>query len=240
MASLADLLLKFKELDAQKDVVNANWYIVAAAALASAGAGPDLVDLYRFATLNVPLDVELVVQRRIKEAVLKTSCLYGVPKSLQALLPLFASLPDDHIDHAGPRYSASSSERSVKAREIKGKAYFDTLWGEEAAQLHRDRNFKYQPDLYLLNLKHIYEWHFSEDSILGAVETQSCNVAALICANCPVQAMWHARGLLRHGGALAQAKLAQAIGLEIAALYECKTGEIVPVEDIDITTKSHE
>lgn len=92
----------------------------------------------------------------------------------------------------------------------------------------------------LLNLKHIYEWHFSEDSILGAVETQSCNVAALICANCPVQAMWHARGLLRHGGALAQAKLAQAIGLEIAALYECKTGEIVPVEDIDITTKSHE
>lgn len=92
----------------------------------------------------------------------------------------------------------------------------------------------------LLNLKHVYEWHFSEDTILGAVETQMANVAALICANCPVQAMWHTRGLLRHGGTMDHARLAQTIGLEIASLYKCQTGKIIPVEEINISTKSHE
>lgn len=92
----------------------------------------------------------------------------------------------------------------------------------------------------LLNLKHVYEWHFSEEAILGAVETQMANIAALICANCPVQAIWHTRGLVNHGGTMESAKLAQTIGLEIAALYQCKTGKITPVEEIDFTTKGHE
>lgn len=142
--------------------------------------------------------------------------------------------------------------------EERGRRYFNTLWGKEAADFHRERNFKYQPDLCmffntqnsflhnsqlgtdLLNLKHIYEWHFSEDAILGAVETQMANIAALICANCPVQAVWHTRGLVNHGGTMENAKLSQAIGLAIAALYQCKTGKITPVEEIDFTTKGHE
>lgn len=141
MASLNDTLLKLQELDAEQDILQAKWYIIAvrirhprpmyplpglstarsprgnqltasaqAAALASAGGGADLVDLYKLATHDLALRTELLVQRRIKEAVLKTSCLYGVPKSLQALLPLFASLPDNHIDHAGPRYAWTSCQ----------------------------------------------------------------------------------------------------------------------------------
>lgn len=74
-----------------------------AVALAAASAGTDLPELYRTAIENLSLDDEKIVQRRIKEAILKTSCLYGVPKSLQALLPLFATLADDHIDTYGPR-----------------------------------------------------------------------------------------------------------------------------------------
>lgn len=54
--------------------------------------------------MSLGLEDEKIVQRRIKEAILKTSCLYGVPRSLQALLPLFEILSDDRIDHYGPRY----------------------------------------------------------------------------------------------------------------------------------------
>lgn len=75
-----------------------------AAALAAASAGAATVELYKIATEGTDLQTEKLIQRRIKEAILKTSCLYGVPKSLQALLPLFASLPDEHVDHYGPRY----------------------------------------------------------------------------------------------------------------------------------------
>jgi hypothetical protein len=76
----------------------------------------------------------------------------------------------------------------------------------------------------------VYEWYFSEDAILSAVETQLCNTAALICSNCPVQAMWHTRGIIRHGGTVEDAWFAQKMALEIAKHYNGNTGEITPVD----------
>lgn len=93
-------------------------------------------------------------------------------------------------------------------------------------------------DADLLNLEMIYQWYFSEDTILSPVETQMCNAAALICSNAPVQAMWHTRGIMRHSGSKEQAKFAQQLGLAVAGLYGCKTGEITKVEDIDVDSKS--
>jgi hypothetical protein len=90
---------------------------------------------------------------------------------------------------------------------------------------------KYNPDL--LNLKYPYEFYFSEPTILSPVETQMCNAAALICSNCPVQAMWHTRGVLRLGGTMEQARFAQEVGLRVAEYFGCVTGDIVRVDDID-------
>lgn len=76
---------------------------VKAAALAGANAGKDVPTLYRAATAGLELEQQKLVQRRFKEAILKGSVLYGIPRSLQALLPLFATLEEDEIDHYGPR-----------------------------------------------------------------------------------------------------------------------------------------
>lgn len=81
--------------------------------MAAASAGPDVPELYRLATDGLPKEQRLLVQRRLKEAILKTSCLYGVPRSLQALLPLFAILPDDEIDVYGPRCVKMPPEASL-------------------------------------------------------------------------------------------------------------------------------
>ena len=109
----------------------------------------------------------MAIQRRLKEAILKTSPLYGIPRSLQALFPLFNVLPEDEIDHFGPRYDALNvwwntwlpivlrrsrwesrgSKEAAQARKEKARAYFDTLWTPVAAQANRDQLFKYQPDL---------------------------------------------------------------------------------------------
>lgn len=76
-----------------------------ATALTAAGAGQNIPTLYQIATAGKPLEEEKRIQRRLKEAILKTSILYGVPRSLQALLPLFATLKDEQVDHYGPRYA---------------------------------------------------------------------------------------------------------------------------------------
>lgn len=75
--------------------------------MAAAGAGPDVTALYQVAIRDTSLTEEKHIQRRMKEAILKTSILYGVPRSLQALLPLFATLKEEHIDHYGPRLVSS-------------------------------------------------------------------------------------------------------------------------------------
>lgn len=100
---VAEVVKKFREQEKGTDVLKQLWYIAAIAALAAASAGTETPDLYRLATEGLSLEKEKLVQRRLKEAVLKTSLLYGVPKSLQALYPLYHSLREEQIDTYGPR-----------------------------------------------------------------------------------------------------------------------------------------
>lgn len=71
--------------------------------LAAACAGAEVVKLYRHVCEGLPLDEQKLVQRRIKEALIRTGHLYGTPKVIQALFPLFQDLKDEEIDQYGPR-----------------------------------------------------------------------------------------------------------------------------------------
>jgi hypothetical protein len=84
----------------------------------------------------------------------------------------------------------------------------------------------------LLDVKTIYEFWISDDSILSNIETQMCNTTLLTCWNAPVQAMWHTRGIVRHGGTLDEARFAQDMGLAIARQFDIQTGDITMVDDI--------
>lgn len=77
------------------------------------------------------------------------------------------------------------------------------------------------------------EWYVSEDGVLDFVETELVNAAALTCSNCPMQAMWHTRGIVRHGGSIEQARFVQEVALRIAKMYDAKTGDVMLVDQID-------
>ncbi|KAH6972732.1 hypothetical protein BKA56DRAFT_676550 [Ilyonectria sp. MPI-CAGE-AT-0026] len=231
MATL-EFLSEFRIREGQSDVLKAQWYIVAASALTAACAGERVAELYQLVTKGLPLESRKLVQRRIKEALLKGSILYGVPRAAQGLGPLFRSLPEDEIDLFSPRTEQMNSKDYERKRAEKAKRYFDVLWGPVAAQHQRERVLKYHPDHYLLNVKTNYELWISEDAILSNIETQMCTTALLICNNSPEQALWHLRGLLRHGATMEQAKFAQDLGLAVAHHFEAKTGEVTRVEDV--------
>lgn len=119
--AILDIVSEFAKREGRSNVLEDNWYTVAvrrglnyiditdwlivlqAAAIAAANRGKDIPGLYRLATQNLNLEQQKLVQRRLKEAILKTSILYGIPRALQALWPLFATLKDEEIDHYGPR-----------------------------------------------------------------------------------------------------------------------------------------
>ncbi|KAF4339902.1 carboxymuconolactone decarboxylase [Fusarium beomiforme] len=236
--TLENILDEFVAREQAEDITKARWYIVAAVALTSAAAGPEVTRLYQKSTYGHGIEIKKLIQRRVKEAILKTSALYGIPRSLQALMPLFNTLKDEEVEDYGPRWEASQADEATSAtiakeRREKACSYFDTVWTPAAAQANRDKLFKYHRDLYYLNLQLHYEYYIAEDAILNPIETQMCNIAALICCKCPVQAMWHTRGLINHGGSLEEAKFAQELGLAIAKLTNSPTGDITPVDEID-------
>lgn len=60
-----------------------------------------------------------------------------------------------------------------------------------------------------------------------------CTTAALICSENPQQATWHTKGIIRHGGDLDTARLAQDLALRIGDAYECRIGGVLKVDEID-------
>ncbi|KAK5222258.1 hypothetical protein LTR72_006515 [Exophiala xenobiotica] len=230
-----DFLSEFRTREGEADIGKAKWYIIATSALTAASAGEHIGELYCLATAGVSLENRKIVQRRIKEAILKGSILYGVPRSAGAFTSLYAILPDDELDTYSPRTEMFSNPGDEQRRAERGRKYFDMLWGgPEGGQAQRDRASKYYPDTYLLNIKTNYEMWMSEDAVLSNVETQLCNLALLICNNSPVQALWHLNGTLRHGATNEQARFSQDLALAVARQFNAKTGDITRVEDLKV------
>ncbi|KAM0244420.1 hypothetical protein ACHAP5_006222 [Fusarium lateritium] len=237
MSDLVDLLADFRKSEENCDIIYAKWYLGAAVALAASGAGDRIPDLYHLAVAGLPLDQEKIVQRRIKEALLKTSVLMGFPKTLQSVVPLYRCMAKDKVDAYAPRTEALGSAEAAKAREERAQDHFDTLWTPEAARTNRELLRIHQPDLYLLVQKWGYEYWLSEDAILSLRETSICTTAAIMCINSPTQAMWHTRGIVRLGGTMEEARLTQDMVLRIAKKFDAKTGDIISVDDIDFDDK---
>ncbi|KAF2796693.1 hypothetical protein K505DRAFT_237085 [Melanomma pulvis-pyrius CBS 109.77] len=223
----------FRAREGKIDIKNAIWYAAAAAGLAATEQGQHMPELYRLATDGLPLEDRKIVQRRIKEAVLKGVILYGVPRSAQALGPLYEILTDEEIDTYGPRYvdSIVSKDKDTKRIE-RGRKYFDTLWTPISADQMRRQILKYNTDSHFC-LELLYEHYVSEDGILSPIETQICYATLLTCYNAPTQALWHTRGIVRHGGTIGQARFAQDLGLALAEQFDCKTGDITMVDEIE-------
>lgn len=114
-------LFAFCAREGEKDVRKATWYIIAvshkieftllnamlsqcqAAALTAACAGEHVGKLYREVTTGLNLKDRIIVQQRMKEAILKGSILFGVPRAAQGFGPLFRAIPEDEIDTFSPR-----------------------------------------------------------------------------------------------------------------------------------------
>lgn len=128
-------------------IVTSKWYFVTAACLAACSAGSDVVLLYQQIVEELDLKDRIIVQQRIKEAVLKTMFLYGVPKGLRALIPLYQSCADDEIGNISIRFDQKNSEEARLQNEERGRWYFDNLWTPATAQGLRDLLFKHHKDM---------------------------------------------------------------------------------------------
>jgi hypothetical protein len=148
-------------------------------AFAASNAFQAQPELYRMAVKDLPLEKELLVQRRIKEALLKASIVMGVPRTLQSLVPLFREFKEDGIDTFAPRYGNLhfTTERlgfakhfltgrteelndpdALKRREKRGTDIFTQLFTEEGARGNAEMLKKYIPDACMFLLLYFQLW----------------------------------------------------------------------------------
>ena len=73
------------------------------AAMIGAGIGADVLSMYRLATRDLPLETAKLVQRRVKEAILKSTVFTGVPRTAAATRLFYRDLKDEEIDNYAPR-----------------------------------------------------------------------------------------------------------------------------------------
>ncbi|KIW95785.1 uncharacterized protein Z519_02849 [Cladophialophora bantiana CBS 173.52] len=230
--ALIDTVIRFRDREGERDPLKATWYLMATAALTGAGAGSAVPSVYRAATTGLPLELARLVQRRLKEAILKSTIFVGVPRSAGAAFALFRDLSDEEIDHYGPRFESYDDPEEQDKREARGKKFFDILWTPAGAEGVRATLKKYQPDFYLLNQRLIYEYWGSEDRILKAVETELVAIASLVAMNCPEQLVWHLKGAIRHGATTSQAQFAYDLARAASKAAGCELSGIPRWEDL--------
>ncbi|KAF5615585.1 carboxymuconolactone decarboxylase, partial [Fusarium tjaetaba] len=229
MAASLDFLEKYRQAESGLDITEQTWYLAAAAALAGANVGARQPDLYRLATKDLPVEKELIVQRRIKEVILKLSLMIGNPRSLGSLIPLFGVFKPDVVDLTEEQGDAEALERRKKL----AADHFATLWSPDAARSNFEILKKNHTDAHLLLAEWSYTWWFSEDRILSLVETQIALAGGITLSNAPMQATWHTRGIVRCGGSRELAERSQNLYFEVGRKFNVLIGDVQLVQEMD-------
>ncbi|KXJ92839.1 hypothetical protein Micbo1qcDRAFT_160670, partial [Microdochium bolleyi] len=136
------------------------WYLVASSTLAVLNRPQDVQVVYTYALANLETGHErpatreekLRVSRRVREALVKTSVIAGLPKSINALMSLKMVTPSELLD--GQEIFSPTSRRgdlsAPSARILdRGQAFFDALYGKLSRRIMRQMYHSGTEDLGL-------------------------------------------------------------------------------------------
>ncbi|KAH8200293.1 hypothetical protein TruAng_005566 [Truncatella angustata] len=167
------------------------WYIVAASALTILNRPDEVAKVWSFAIEDGSHGVkhepdqerQRRITRRIREALIKTSAVGGVPKTINSLLSLKQVTPPELIDEPG---SPSPTGRlrdlyDVPASEVlrRGQSFFEKVYGKIAKRIMGQMDRSGTEDLGL-TARLVYGHVLSNISILSPIETSFVMIAGLI------------------------------------------------------------
>ncbi|KPM41138.1 hypothetical protein AK830_g5381 [Neonectria ditissima] len=156
------------------------------------------------------------VLKRIKEALLKTGIIYGIPRVINAFRALVKAIPS-------PESNETSSVRAHIAvpadTDARGLEYMRNIFRADLDPFLGTMD-AYWPDLRTLVVTYIYGYYQSDTSVLDAVTTSQLNVATLVPMDVAAEVAWHMRGTIRNGGTESQLKAAYDVALRICEICE--------------------
>ncbi|KAB5554913.1 hypothetical protein GE09DRAFT_1287368 [Coniochaeta sp. 2T2.1] len=195
------------------------WYCIAACAFTACNEPKYVATIFTVATKDHQSDLnhQTLVLRRIKESLLKTSIIYGIPRLINAFRALVRLVPSPSLweqpSPSSPTSVSSSTRLAVSVPSTldpRALSYMRTIFRSDLDPFLGVMD-SYWPDLRTLVVTTIYGYYQSDLSILGAVETSMLNIASLMPMDVAEEVGWHLRGLVRNGGTESQAR--ETVGL---------------------------
>ncbi|KAL1895245.1 hypothetical protein Sste5346_005391 [Sporothrix stenoceras] len=210
----------------QKGVVD-TWYCITACAFAACNQGGFVADVYKAAISQKPesdIEHQQFVLKRIKESLLKTSVIFGIPRTINAFRALVRALPSPEANET--ESVRNHIERPADTDE-RGIAYMRNIFRADLDPF-LDTMDKYWPDLRTLVVTTIYGYYQSDTSVLGPITTSQLNIATLVPMDVTAEVAWHMRGVIRNEGTRADLDYAFETAMAVCQVCDVRLKNTMP------------
>ncbi|KAM5542733.1 hypothetical protein V8D89_003694 [Ganoderma adspersum] len=172
---------------------------------------------------------QLVLARKIREAVLRAGLLCGMPRAIDSLIALHKVMPE-HLRDTKP---LRDTKKPPAEWDKRGGEVFEIIYRETAPSIYNLLDTA-SPDLAWFCITAGYGMSYGGTDTLSTIEHIYIMVATLIAVDAPRQIGWHLSNARRNGATLKEARAVRRIALEVAEKAGMKwRGEVPDVDETE-------
>lgn len=184
-------------------LLKSNWYYLAAATFSVCNAPNEVPVIFEHVMNSIPANdtkARFDSAQKIREALLKSAALGGLPKAINSLMLLKNVTPVELRETTLQRRDEHANSETEKGVDIdsRGTAFWDQVYGKINKRVMGQMSTAY-PDLGYWALHHVYGPLLSYTGILGSKETSLVVIASLIPQDVNPQLKGHLKGALNNG-----------------------------------------
>ncbi|EXA30281.1 DNA polymerase alpha subunit B [Fusarium oxysporum f. sp. pisi HDV247] len=206
------------------------WYMVIIPALAG-GSDPLICkDLYLYLIskpdFSTPSQRQALI-RRIREALVKTICIVGVCRPIEAILAINEVERDEDKDHSVTREGWQCDEYNYN----RGMGWMEKIYTRDTRgtmDLFRDHK-----DFEWMSRNITYGLYLSDRQVLDDPETEIIVLSGIMIQNLPKETHWHIRGSRRFGISREDVETIASTVHSIAGFLGLKLDKVPTVEDVE-------
>lgn len=206
------------------------WYILAITTLTASTQPYEAHQLYNY-LINKPenatSDARKAIIRRLREALVKSISIVGVPKPIESILAIAKVERPEDRDYATTR----ENWQADRANHERAMGWYDKIYARNAGDTlglfdaHRDFTW--------ISTEITYGFYLSDRQVLDDLDTQLVVLPGIMIQNLKLETHWHIRGTRRLG---VSGEKVQAIweGVKlVAAFFEMKLDRVPTVQEVE-------
>ncbi|CAL8575429.1 hypothetical protein XPA_001352 [Xanthoria parietina] len=188
-----------------------SWYIVSSVTLSVLNRPEEIPHVFQYALEKDggSTQKQLDIARRMREALVKSAAIAGLPKSINALYALKRATPHALLDKP---LGYSPTGRSVELYDVpsskimeRGQAFFDQIYGKVSKRVMGQMDQSGTEDLGI-TARLMYGYILSNTNVLSPVESSFVLLAGLIPQDVNPQLKGHLKGAINNGATVEEVR----------------------------------